>query len=201
MTEEQNNENENVNEDQDENTSDQNENQNDNDLNEDSEPDTFDYGILLDDDDEEDDSDQNDNNEPEDKSKTKPSKNKSNVLDKVNDHILSQKTGNEIDNYFKNNPEAEEYRSKVEKWVNHPNRMKFIKQGMPVSAVIAEALAPHQQKIGANKARLADQEANSTRDGGSSAAASDPNSIDYSSMTNAQIEQMARDVMNGRYGK
>jgi len=75
----------------------------------------------------------------------------------------------EIDTAIADQPELKQYEKQIRAFVTHPNRMRFIKDGLPVSSVIAEAVAPHQQKIGAKKEREAAAAANDTKDSGSGA--------------------------------
>lgn len=170
-------------------------------------PETFDYGALLDDDlqdDQADDGQSGDDNSDDDADKSKKQKQSTvpnKALQKVSDHIFRQSVKSEVDSFFANNPEAAPLREKVERWVNHPNRMKFIKQGLPVSSVIHEALAPYQQQIGARKAKAADEEASATRNNTTNISPKAPDKTDWSKVPAAEVLKTARLVMNRQYGK
>lgn len=186
MTEEQNNqeiENQDIIEDGTENQEDNNE-ENNEEVIEDKEPETFDFDKIL--------ADADDDDEDGSKKSEK-------AIEAINDFKLNNAVDRSISDYFENNPEAKEFKAKVEKFVKHSERIKFIKNGLPVSAVIAEALAPHQQRLGALKAKAADAEANRLKDGGSTPVPKSPGKTDFSSMKTSDIRQMARDVKNGRY--
>lgn len=152
-------------------------------------PKSFDYDLIQDEEDSED--------EDYDNDKKKPNK----AVEAINQMKLQTTVDSAVTKFFDDNPEAKEYRKRVEKFVKHPERMKFIKSGLPVEAVIAEALAPHLQRIGALKAKMADEEAARSKDGGKTATAKSPGSTDYSKMSSSEIRSLARDVKNGRYNK
>jgi len=193
MTEEQNNQEDNNQENledgengQEDNTQDNSQEDNNEDAIEDKDPEIFDYDkILADAEDDEDDED--------------GSKKSQKAIEAINDFKLNNAVDKNLNDYFDKNPEVKEFRSNVEKFVKHSERIKFIKNGLPVSAVIAEALAPYQQRIGALKAKAADAEANRLKDGGSSTPPKSPGKTDFTSMKSTDIRRMARDVKNGRY--
>lgn len=184
------------------------ENQEDPFVDDNAEPDTAEYGVPIDD--EQDDAEAEDEatdgqddgkdegSKPPAKKVQKPTKNNQG-LNAVNEYIITNKVKGEVESFFTKNPEAAPYRGLVERWVNHPNRMKFIKAGVPVNAFIAEALAPHQQKIGARKAKAADSEARNTSGGGASVPVTAAGEVDYSKMSAAQITELARKVQNGQH--
>lgn len=168
-----------------ENQTENNNNQEENDI-ELSEPTTFDYDLIKDDESSED---------SEDNDSKKPNK----AVEALNSMKLDNAISSELSKYFTDNPEAKEYQSHVEKFVKHEQRLKFIKSGLPVSAVIAEALAPYMQKIGAIKAKRADEEANRTRDTNNNSRPSNAGEIDFSKMSNTEIKKLAQRVVNGQY--
>lgn len=159
------------------------------------EPASFDYNLILDD---EETVVENKDGDDEDK-KTPPVKKSNKAVDAINTMRVDAAIDNGINTFFANNPEAKEYQATVEKFVKHAERMKFIKIGLPVETVIAEALAPYQQRIGALKAKAADEEASKTNDGGGSTHAKPSGNADYSKMSSKEVRQMARDVESGRY--
>lgn len=206
MTEEQNNDQDNQNQNmdgqdnmdgqnQDQNSEDQNSDSQDNNNDDDREPESFNYDLILDEIESDDDADSDDNEGK------KKSPKRSKAVEAINDMKLSTAISNEVSRYFEKHPEAKEFRKTVDKFVSSPERVKHMKNGLPVSAVIAEALAPHQQRIGALKAKKAQEEADRTKDGGGSTKPSDPGKTDYSKMSSSDIRKMARDVKNGRYSK
>lgn len=120
-------------------------------------------------------------------------------ISKATNTFVVQRINNEVKDIITAHPEYEPYKERITKWVNHPNRIKFIKNGFPVQSVVLEAIAPHLEKIGAEKARLADIKARAS--GG--AGATTPPAVakttpDYKSMSPKDIEILAEKVKSGR---
>lgn len=203
MTEEQNNNEEantettdtNTGEDQNTDNTDNNDSQDTEDTIDEVEPTSFDYDLILD---EEEDSSNDDASDDEDNPKPKAKKGNK-AVDALNKMRINGAVKDGINDFFNQNPEAKQYKDMVEKFVNHKQRMKFIKNGLPVSAVIAEALAPHQQRLGALKVKAADAEANRTKDGGSNPPAKPAGGTDFNKMSSKEILKLGRSVMNGQY--
>jgi len=76
-------------------------------------------------------------------------------ISKATGAIAVQRINNEVKDIIAAHPEYEPYKERITKWVNHPNRLKFIKNGFPVQSVVLEAIAPHLEKIGAEKMKAA----------------------------------------------
>ena len=85
-------------------------------------------------------------------------------------------------------PEYKPYEKQIRTFVNHENRIGFIKNGLPVSSVVLEAIAPHLQKIGAQKERDAAAAAAASHGGGSSAR---PVAQPTKNWSNASKEEVA----------
>lgn len=160
---------------------------------EEKDPESFDFDQILDDADE--DPEEGDDEDKDKKSKPKVNK----AVEAINTMRLDGAVKNGISDYFDKNPEAKQFQPMVEKFVKHSERMKHIKNGLPVSAVIAEALAPHQQRLGALKVKAADEEANRSKDGGNGQQPKNPGKSDFSTMSSKEILKIAREVKSGRY--
>ncbi len=129
------------------------------------------------------------------------------VIEKTIDSRLSEMRGSmegqrinqEVKDILEQNPEYKPYADKINKWVNHPNRIQFIKNGFPVKSVVLEAIAPHLQQIGAEKARAADQKARESEGSGTTTAPQVASTTtDFKAMSNKDIENMAERVKSGR---
>lgn len=97
------------------------------------------------------------------------------------------------------NPEYKQYEARIRRFVNHDNRSGLIKQGLPVRTVVIEAIEPYLQKIGAEKAKAADEKANKERGGGDQKEAAPTGKVDYTTMSAKEIEEMGEQVKSGRY--
>lgn len=117
----------------------------------------------------------------------------------VEEMLFKQTVDTKLNQILGQNPEFAPYKAKIEKWVNHPNRLTFIKQGLPLKAVVMEAIADDLQRIGAEKAKKADADANATKTGGTTPPVREAGAVDYNKMTPAQIERMAEDAKAGRF--
>lgn len=113
--------------------------------------------------------------------------------------LEGQRINQEVKSIIEAHPEYKPFEAKIQKWVNHPNRINFIKNGFPVSSVVLEAIAPHLEKIGAEKARLADAKAKASGGDGTSPKPKTANTqTDYKSMSPKDIEALAERVKQGR---
>lgn len=126
------------------------------------------------------------------------------VVDKklagVNDTLYAQRVETELQNIFTQNPEYKPFEKRIRSFVNHENRRGLIRQGLPVRTVAIEAVEPYLQKIGAEKARLADEKASKTRSAGSSQSTqTETPSIDLSKMKSSDITNMAEQIKSGRF--
>lgn len=117
----------------------------------------------------------------------------------IREKIEEQRIASEVKLELDNHPEYSPYKERIMKWINHPNRKGLIKQGLPVSTVIIEAVAPYLQKIGADKARLLDAEAKKSKDVGGSIIPKAPQKVDYAAMSPNEITQLNELVKSGRY--
>lgn len=121
-------------------------------------------------------------------------------MNKVRNSVLNQTVNNEVRSIIDAHPEYKPYAKRISNWVNHPNRMKFIKQGFPVSAVVSEAISPYLEKIGAEKARIADKKAKeSAGDGGTPTPKTTTTKTDYKAMSDKEFENLTDKVKSGRY--
>lgn len=117
----------------------------------------------------------------------------------IHNDMATQRITNEVKSIIEEHPEYKPYAAKIQKWVTHPNRIDFIKKGFPVNSVVLEAIAPHLEKIGAEKARLADKKAReSGGDGTSTKPKVATTQTDFKSMSMKDISDMAERVKSGR---
>lgn len=119
----------------------------------------------------------------------------------VSESVHKQQVEAEVAAVLAQNPEYKPYEDRIRTFVNHPNRAGLIKNGLPVATVALEAVAPFLQKIGAEKARKADEAAKATADAGittrpSNAGGGKP---DFKNMSAKEIEKINADVKAGRY--
>lgn len=123
------------------------------------------------------------------------------ALAPVQAQVFSQTVEHEIRAELDAHPEYKKYEARIRRFVNHPNRAELIKQGLPVSTVALEAVAPYLQKIGAEKAKKANAEAATTNNGGATSQrpSTTDKKLDISKMTNKQIEELNEQVKAGRY--
>lgn len=120
-------------------------------------------------------------------------------ISKATSALAVQRINNEVKEIIDAHPEYKPYADRIKKWVTHPNRIKFIKNGFPVQSVVLEAIAPHLEKIGAEKARIADEKARrSAGNGVTTPPAVATTAPDYKSMSAADIEALAEKVKSGR---
>lgn len=120
-------------------------------------------------------------------------------VSKATSGIVIQRINTEVKEIIDAHPEYKPFADRIKKWVTHPNRIKFIKNGFPVQSVVLEAIAPHLEKIGAEKARIADKKARESAGNGvttpPTVATTTP---DYKSMSNTDITDLAEKVKSGR---
>jgi|GEM_PF-4250844 len=107
----------------------------------------------------------------------------------LSDQIHNQTVASELRAEFEAHPEYKPYEKRIRAFVNHPNRKGMIQQGLPVSAVVAEAIAPKLQEIGAKMERVAKKKADKTRGGGSSSRPSSGKGLDWENMSTADFEK------------
>lgn len=120
-------------------------------------------------------------------------------VSKATSALAVQRINSEVKDIISAHPEYEPYKERITKWVNHPNRIKFIKNGFPVQSVVLEAIAPHLEKIGAEKARIADKKARESAGNGVTTPPAVATTVpDYKSMPTADIEALAEKVKSGR---
>lgn len=120
-------------------------------------------------------------------------------ISKATSALAIQRINNEVKEIIDAHPEYKPFADRIKKWVTHPNRIKFIKNGFPVQSVVLEAIAPHLEKIGAEKARIADEKARRSAGGGATTPpAVATTAPDYKSMSVADIEALAEKVKSGR---
>lgn len=120
-------------------------------------------------------------------------------ISNIQGDMQNQRITNEVKSIIEAHPEYKPFAEKIQKWVTHPNRIDFIKRGFPVNSVVLEAIAPHLEKIGAEKARLADEKARrSGGDGRTVPAKATNTNTDFKSMSAKDITDMAERVKSGR---
>lgn len=109
----------------------------------------------------------------------------------VEKHIATE-DAKEVEAFLKDHPDLEPYKAKVERWMKHPSR-----RHLPVSSIFFEVAGEHLMRIGATRARKADQKAKETQmGGGPNREATQP--IDWSKATPEQLEAEQMRVRQGR---
>lgn len=117
----------------------------------------------------------------------------------IRNDAQTQAIKSEVSAIIESHPEYKPFEEKIRKWVLHPNRIGFIRNGFPVNSVVMEAIAPHLEKIGAEKARLADKKAReSGADGATIVPAGATTKTDYNAMPAADFEKLTENVKSGR---
>ena len=112
----------------------------------------------------------------------------------VEKHIAAQ-DAEEVSSFLKENPDFEPYKAKVERWMKHPSR-----RHLPVSTIFAEVAMDHLLKIGANRGRQADAEAQQTQAGGGGSNRDAGSPINWKTATKEQLEaEKMRVRQNARY--
>lgn len=120
-------------------------------------------------------------------------------LSSLQGDMQTQRINTEIKSIIEAHPEYKPFADKITKWVTHPNRISFIKNGFPVQSVVLEAIAPHLEAIGAEKARLADKKSRESGGDGTTVTAKTVNTkIDFKAMSSKDIEALADKVKSGR---
>jgi len=127
----------------------------------------------------------------------------SKVLDKklspFTQQLQNQKTETDLAAILAQNPEYKPYEARIRRWVAHPNRAGLIKQGLPVKAVVTEALSPYLQKIGADKAKKADDKARMDNVDGTTTTPTTGKLPDFSKMNAEEFTKMSEQVKAGRF--
>jgi hypothetical protein len=119
----------------------------------------------------------------------------------VADSLHTQRIENEIQKILTENPEYKPYEKRIRNFVTHENRKGLIKQGLPVQAVVVEAVAPYMQEIGAARAKAADEKADKTKSAGSSTTPTETPEVDLSKMKNVDVTNMSEQIKSGRFKK
>lgn len=117
----------------------------------------------------------------------------------IQDTLQKQAIEGELQAVLTQNPEYKDYEKEIRKYVTHPNRLKFIKQGLPVKTVVAEAIEPHLQEIGAKKKEIADAKAAATSNGTNAAAPAETQAPDFGKMSNKDVTDMAEKIKSGQF--
>lgn len=115
------------------------------------------------------------------------------------DTIHKQTVESELKSIFAENPEYKSYEARIRRFVEHPNRSKMIKDGLPVSTVVTEALQPYFPQIITKKREAADKKAREETVNASSVATKEAKVEDYSKMSSTDIAKIASQVKSGRY--
>ncbi len=127
----------------------------------------------------------------------------SKVLDKklspFTQQLQNQKTEAELAAILAQNPEYKPYEARIRRWVTHPNRAGLIKQGLPVKTVVIEALSPYLQKIGADKAKKADDKARMDNVDGATSTPATGKLPDFNKMSTEEFTKMSEQVKAGRF--
>ena len=95
--------------------------------------------------------------DPDDKAKIEGLVNKR--LAPFQEKIIDATIESDLQNELAKHPEFKEYEGRIRSYVNHPSRKDFIKQGLPVSSVVYEAVAPYLMRAGAKAERVASKKA------------------------------------------
>lgn len=119
-------------------------------------------------------------------------------LNQAEEREFQREVKAELSDILKANPEYEKYKGRIERFVNHPNRIGMIRNGLPVTSVVAEALAPVMQRLGAIKERAAAKAAAETTSDGTTHRPAPKGKVDYSKMSDDEIQKTAELVKSGR---
>jgi hypothetical protein len=112
----------------------------------------------------------------------------------------AQQIETDLQSEFGKHPEYKPYEKQIRAFVTHPNRIGFIQNGLPVSSVVIEAIAPYLQKIGAQKERDAAAAAASSQGGGNSVRPAGGGQIkDWGKATAEEVAAKKAEVL-GRAG-
>lgn len=115
------------------------------------------------------------------------------------DELSGQRIDSEVNKILTENPEYKPYEARIRRFVDSPNRKEYIKAGLPVKAVIMEAIAPYLEQIGANKRKLADEKAKITGGGGSTTQPASDKGRDWSTVPSKDITLIAEQIKAGIY--
>lgn len=83
------------------------------------------------------------------------------VIEPLLDKAINAEDDSEINSFIKDNPDFEQYKDKVRKYIIHPSR-----RHLPVEAIFFEVAGKDLLKLGADRQRKADEEANNNSTGG-----------------------------------
>lgn len=121
------------------------------------------------------------------------------AFEPIKEQMFKQNVESTLSKILTDNPEYKPYEKRIRNFVNHENRIGMIRQGLPVKTVVFEALAPYLEKIGADKLRKANEEADRTKGGGNTPTPTENKGSDFKSMSNKEIANLAEQVKSGRY--
>lgn len=120
-------------------------------------------------------------------------------MSQLTQDLQQQKIDSQLAKILVEHPEYKPYEARIRRFVNHPNRIDHIRQGLPVSSVVIEAISPVLEQIGASKKKLADEKARMTGTGGQAAATEEKNAIDWSKIPSNEMTKIAEQVKSGQY--
>lgn len=96
----------------------------------------------------------------------------------------------EVKQFINDNPDFAKYEKKVKNFMKHPSRSQ-----MPIKSIFYEVAGDDLMKIGAQRAKKAEDEANRNNAGGGSARGDDDGAkVDYSTMTAEEFEKKREEV-------
>lgn len=96
----------------------------------------------------------------------------------------------EVKQFVNDNPDFAKYEKKVKNFMKHPSRSQ-----MPIKSIFYEVAGDDLMKIGAARAKKAEDEANRNNAGGGSARGDDDGGkVDYSTMTAEEFEKKRNEV-------
>ncbi|MFH1559018.1 MAG: hypothetical protein ABIC19_00655 [Patescibacteria group bacterium] len=102
---------------------------------------------------------------------------------------LAAEDEQEVQNFVNTNPEFKSYEVKVRKLMAHPSRAQ-----VPISSLFYEAAGPHLMKLGAQKAKEADNEANQSNAGGGSSRDTGDKKVDWNAMPNEEFGKKLQEI-------
>lgn len=109
----------------------------------------------------------------------------------VEEHIAAR-DAQEVKSFLAENPDFAPFAPKVERWMKHPSR-----RHLPVSTIFAEVAMDNMMKIGADRARKADEKAKQTQAGGGSNRAA----VAPKDWRNAPADELAAEQLRVRQGR
>ncbi len=102
---------------------------------------------------------------------------------------LAKDDENEVQKFLAENPDFKPYEAKVKKFMVHPSRRQ-----LPVESIFYEVAGPDLMKIGAKRAKEADEEAQRSNAGGGSARGAEDVRVDWANMSLEEFSKRKEEI-------